>query len=109
MWNVKCKFRKKKMIWRDCRKIKTIETGIRSSDARARWVEEGEKNTKYFCNLEKRNYTKKNITRLKIGYTLIDNPKEIREETKQFYEKLFTSENHNVNEYKQKYQHFGSW
>ena len=32
--------------------------------ARAKWVECGEKPTKYFCNLEKRNYVNKNITKL---------------------------------------------
>lgn len=31
---------------------------------RARWIEEGEKPTKYFANLEKRNFVNKNITKL---------------------------------------------
>ena len=29
--------------------------------SRAKWIEEGEKNTKYFCNLEKRNYVEKKV------------------------------------------------
>ena len=32
--------------------------------ARASWIEHGEEPTKYFCKLEKRNYTYKNIARL---------------------------------------------
>ena len=35
--------------------------------SKAKWVEQGEKPTKDFFNLEKRNYKKKNITQLKIS------------------------------------------
>ena len=35
--------------------------------ARARWHEHGEKSTKYFLNLEKRNHVKKHIRKLGIG------------------------------------------
>ena len=34
--------------------------------ARARWYEHGEKSTKYFINLEKRNHIKKRMRKLKI-------------------------------------------
>ena len=60
--------------------------------SKAKWVEEGEKNTKYFLNLEKRNY---NNTCIK---TLINkNNKEVSDmediilEQKNFYESLYTS------------------
>ena len=60
--------------------------------AKALWTEEGEKNTKYFLNLEKRNYNTKNIT------TLISNEgKEITEleetikEEKKYYKNLYSS------------------
>ena len=33
--------------------------------SKARWVELGEKNSKYFCGIEKRNYKNKTITKLK--------------------------------------------
>ena len=33
--------------------------------SRARWVEDGEKNTSYFFNLEKRQYSKKCISKLR--------------------------------------------
>ena len=35
--------------------------------SRARWHEQGEHNTKYFLNLEKRNHCRKNVTKLKIN------------------------------------------
>ena len=60
--------------------------------AKALWVEEGEKNTKYYLNLEKRNYNTKNIK------TLITNEdkeitelEEIIKEEKRFYENLYSS------------------
>ena len=36
--------------------------------SRVKWVKQGEKPTKYFFNLEKRNYEKKIITQLKVQY-----------------------------------------
>ena len=43
---------------------------------KARWIEQGEKNTKYFLNLEKRNYNRKVITKLKLeDGTEIKDPK----------------------------------
>ena len=44
--------------------IKGKEAMFRS---RTRWIENGEKPTKYFFNLEKRNYEKKIITQLKTN------------------------------------------
>ena len=35
--------------------------------SKARWVEEGEKNTAYFLSLEKRNYDNKNISHLQLS------------------------------------------
>jgi len=35
--------------------------------SRARWYEHGEKNSKYFFNLEKRNHTKKHIRKLRMS------------------------------------------
>ena len=42
--------------------------------SKAVWVEEGEKNTKYFLNLEKRNYNIKHIQKLLLedDTTIID-------------------------------------
>ncbi len=69
---------------------KTKGAMIRS---RLRWVEEGEKSTKYFFNLEKRNYNSKSLVRLKgPNNDIISDQKEILKEEKRFYEKLLLSE-----------------
>ena len=34
--------------------------------SRAKWVEEGEKATKYFCNLETRNFLNKTIKKVEL-------------------------------------------
>ena len=67
--------------------IKTNGNIIRS---RAELVELGEKNTKFFLNLEKRNYKTKHITRLKTSQTEhTDDPQEIIQLQKNFYETLY--------------------
>lgn len=48
----------KKKELESIRKEKLLGHMIRS---RARWIEEGEKPSKYFCNLESRNYLNKTI------------------------------------------------
>ena len=59
--------------------------------SKARWIELGEKNTKYFCALEKRNYKTKHITKLlKSDGTEVSDPKLILQEEKLFYQKLYT-------------------
>ena len=85
------------------RKRKELEIiyGYRAKGAmmrsKARWVEEGEKNSKYFLNLEKRNYTKKCICKLKnCKGDVITASNEILEEEADFYAKLYTSCN-NIN------------
>ena len=58
--------------------------------SRARWVAEGEKITKYFCNLEKRNYISKRITKLEQtdGQITYDQEK-IKAEVNNFYSNLY--------------------
>ena len=60
--------------------------------AKAKYVEEGEKNTKYFLNLEKMNY---NSTHIKLLLdekgNEITNRDEILEQEKSFYQNLYTS------------------
>lgn len=60
--------------------------------ARAKWIEEGEKPSKYFCSLEKRNYVNKNITKLhgQHGKEIIDQT-EILQEVRNFYVSLYSS------------------
>ena len=64
--------------------------------SKARWQEKGERNTRYFLNLEKRNHLRKTVTKLKVGddkYTT--DQFEILEEEKTFYESLYKSQNTN--------------
>ena len=57
--------------------------------ARARWHEHGERSTKYFLNLEKRNHVKKHIRKLFISGTITTDPYCILSEQKQFYRNLY--------------------
>ena len=69
--------------------------------ARAQWLSEGEKPSKYFCSLEKFYYTEKTITKLfrQDGQTITDQ-KLILKDVQNYYQKLFEnkdSELHEIN------------
>ena len=69
--------------------------------ARVKWIEEGEKNTKYFCNLEKARGKKKIITRLETDSgEIIVNQGDILKEQVKFYTGLYnqTTESTNITE-----------
>lgn len=58
--------------------------------SRARWIVDGEKVTKYFCALEKRNYVNKQILKLeKQDGLIITDSKDIVVEVNSFYENLY--------------------
>lgn len=58
--------------------------------SRARWISEGEKTTKYFCNLEKRNFISKCMNSLKKDNgTIINDQSEIVLETMRYYKNLY--------------------
>ena len=59
---------------------------------RSRWIEHGEKPSKYFCSLEKRNFVNKNITKLvnSRGDILMDQ-KQILHDVNIFYQDLYRS------------------
>lgn len=59
--------------------------------SRARWIEEGEKNTSYFFSLEKHRQTKKKIHKLLINNTVIDHQNQVNEEIRTFYNNLYKS------------------
>ena len=60
--------------------------------SKVRWYEFGEKNSKYFYNLEKRNHKKKHITSLTTDNdTILSDPKLILEEEANFYKKIYSS------------------
>ena len=60
--------------------------------AKCRWHNEGEKNTKYFLNLEKRHYKNGVINQLKTGENeFVTSDKEILSECETFYKNLYSS------------------
>ena len=63
--------------------------------ARASWFEHGEKSTKYFLNLEKRNDIKKHMRKLNINGSITTGPFNILSEQRRFYQELYTSRNKN--------------
>ena len=71
------------------REKKLKGTLIRS---RARWVEQGEKGSRYFCNLENRNFVSKRMSSVidKDGNEITDYDK-INNEVLQFYKQLYSS------------------
>jgi len=71
--------------------------------SRTRWHEQGEKNTKYFLNLEKRQHFKTYISKLKTNDDReITSPNTILEQGgKMFYKNLYTAAPCNTSKYKQ--------
>ena len=63
--------------------------------ARARWHEHGEKSTKYFLNLEKRNHIKKHMRKLNVNGSITTDPLNILSEQQRFYQELYTRRNKN--------------
>ena len=61
--------------------------------SKMRWLEHVERPTKYFFNMELRNYNKKTITELTMaGGTAISNDDDILEEMRGFHENLYKTE-----------------
>ena len=60
--------------------------------SKARWHEDGEKSTKYFYSLEKRNQVRKQIGKLQLadGKTITDS-KSILQESRDFDQRLYNS------------------
>ena len=61
--------------------------------SRARWYEHGERNTKYFMNLEKRSHERKHIVKLKTDQNeYVEEPKRILCQMETFYKALYASQ-----------------
>ena len=58
--------------------------------SKCEWAEEGERNSKYFLNLEKYNYTNKQITSLEVRGKTVDKGPEVLKEIKDYYENLYS-------------------
>ena len=60
--------------------------------SKCRWVEKGERPTKYFFNLEKQNYNRKTITELQTSDNVtIKEEVKILQQIEKFYEDLYSS------------------
>ena len=60
--------------------------------SKAQWYEFGEKNNKYFYNLEKINHKKKHITSLtKENSSIIQEPKQLLQEEECFFKEIYQS------------------
>ena len=60
--------------------------------AKCRWVEQGERPTKYFFNMEKRNYNKKTIRELRLeDESTTINDKQILDQIEVYFRDLYTS------------------
>ena len=60
--------------------------------SKIKWVEQGEKPTKYFFHSEKRSYERKIVTQLKISDgEIISNIKQINKEIEEYYKSFLTS------------------
>ena len=65
--------------------------------SKTQWSLEGERNTKYFCNLEKRHYTDKTLSTLETNDGQVTNdPLKIKHEVQSFYENLYKSREHEM-------------
>ena len=72
--------------------------------SRIKWVEQGEKSSKFFFSMEKNNFVKKHIRKLqtKTG-EIITNPKEIAQHQRKYYSELLGPKNIKINNENLKY------
>lgn len=67
--------------------------------SRIRWAEHGEKSSRYFCNLEKRNSEKKIIRQLKLeGGHIVNDHSTVLNEIHRYYSNLYTADSEISNE-----------
>ena len=78
--------------------LRNIKMKGQSVRARLQWLQEGEKPTKYFCNLENKNYVEKTIRKLQLNNgSIVTQQEEVLHHIRTFYENLFKSRDNNLN------------
>ena len=88
--NLTTEARSVKLELKNLSERKTKGAIIRS---RVRWYEHGERNNKYFVNLEKRSHNRKHIVKLKTDENeYLEEPNKILLEMEHFYKTLYTSQ-----------------
>lgn len=93
--NIRTELRIKKLQLEEIIAYKTQGAILRS---KRKWYNEGEKNTKYFHNLEKRHFNNKTIRYLQsANRKKLSTDVEILEEAKNYYECLYTTTTVGVN------------
>ena len=86
-------------IQKDIENIELESTKGAILRSKVQWAEHGEKNSKYFLNLEKQNAINKTIVRLQgENGEIVENQNGILSEAKLFYENLYTENTKNVEE-----------
>lgn len=83
---------------RDLEEIRKYEIKGLLLRSHCKWIEDGEKPTKYFCALEKRNYVNKNISKLDIEGKHINKQEEILQEVKEFYKQLYANKDQDLDD-----------
>lgn len=86
------------LLHQELHNIRNVKIKGSSIRARAKWIEEGEKPTKYFCSLETQYASNKTIPFIEnsAGQKIFDN-NDILKEAEQFYKVLYTKNNTNAN------------
>ena len=59
--------------------------------SRVQWIEEGEKPTKYFANLERKNYVSKLVTKVNKNGNIVKEQSKVLKELEYFYKDLYSS------------------
>ena len=95
--NIRTELRIKKQLIEEIIAYKTQGAILRS---KVKWYNEGEKNTKYFHNLEKRHFNSKTIRYLQSANgKKFSTDVEILDEAKNYYEHLYTTTSVDVSDY----------
>ena len=90
-------FNEKEQLISQLNKILDQETQGLIIRSRIRWAEEGEKSSRYFCNLEKRTGERKSIFKMKNDNDIITDQSKLLEEIYLFYQNLYSKQDSSDN------------